>query len=88
MLFMRFGIGLVALALLAFAAPAGARGVRCEDIAREQSRGKPVPEVVESLGTTRTRVAACSQLAAERERQARRQARLRARQALRRGAVE
>jgi hypothetical protein len=88
MLSMRFGIGLVALAFLAFAAPAAARGVRCEDIAREQSRGKSVPEVVESLGTTRTRVAACTHLAAELERQVHRQARLRARQALRRGAVE
>jgi hypothetical protein len=74
-------LGLAGIAVLVLTAPVGARGVRCEDIARELARGKSASEVAQALDTTRTRIAACAQLAVDRERHEDRQARIRARQA-------
>jgi hypothetical protein len=73
-------LGLVTLAVLAFAPPVWARGIRCDDISRERARGKSASEVVEALGTSRARIAACAQLAADRERHESHQARILERQ--------
>jgi len=83
---MRLGFGFATLAVLVFASPLSAGGVRCEDIARERARGKSPSEVVEALGTSRTRIAACAQLAADREHHENHQAQILERQARRRAA--
>jgi hypothetical protein len=82
------GVGFVVFTAFLVTAPVGARGVRCEDIARERARGKSADEVVEALGTTRTRIAACAQLAVDRERHLNHQAEILARQARRRAAAD
>jgi uncharacterized protein (DUF433 family) len=81
-----FGLGLVLIGVVAFTSPVRGRGVRCEDIARERARGKSANEVAQALGTTRARIAACTQLDADRERHADHQARVLERQARRHAA--
>jgi hypothetical protein len=82
----RLALGLATLAVLASTSPAAARGVRCEVIARERARGKSADEIVESLDTTRARIAACKQLDANRRRHEDHQARVLERQARRHAA--
>jgi hypothetical protein len=77
---MWLGLGSIAFAVLVFASPVAARGIRCEDIARERARGKSASEIAEALDTTRTRIAACAHLAAELARHESRRAEILARQ--------
>ena len=43
------GLGSTAFAVLVFAAPVAARGIRCEDIARERARGKTASEIAAGI---------------------------------------